>query len=46
LAGSCTAVPERPEIGAHYDLILREEKKMDIENMVSTALKDAKVFKL
>jgi tRNA uracil 4-sulfurtransferase len=45
-AGSCTAVPERPEIGAQYDLILREEKRMDIENMVSSALKDAKVFKL
>jgi tRNA uracil 4-sulfurtransferase len=45
-AGSCTAVPERPEIGANYDLIMIEEKKMDIENMVSNALKAAKVFKL
>jgi thiamine biosynthesis protein ThiI len=45
-AGSCTAVPERPEIGANYDLIMLEEKKMNIENMVSDALKAAKVFKL
>jgi tRNA uracil 4-sulfurtransferase len=45
-AGSCTAVPERPEIGANYDLIMIEEKKMNIENMVSNALKAAKVFKL
>ena len=45
-AGSCTAVPERPEIGANYDLLMIEEKKMDIENMVSSALKNAKVFKL
>ena len=45
-AGSCTAVPERPEIGANYDLIMMEEKKMDIENMVSNALKAAKVLRL
>ncbi|HWQ47837.1 MAG TPA: tRNA uracil 4-sulfurtransferase ThiI [Methanosarcina sp.] len=45
-AGSCTAVPERPEIGAKYDLIVLEERKMDIENMVSNAMKAAKVFKL
>jgi thiamine biosynthesis protein ThiI len=45
-AGSCTAVPEKPEIGANYDLIMIEKKKMDIENMVSNALKDSKVFKL
>jgi thiamine biosynthesis protein ThiI len=45
-AGSCTAVPERPEMGANYDLIMMEEKKMDIENMVSNALKAAKVHKL
>ena len=45
-AGSCTAVPERPEIGANYDLIMMEEKKMDIEKMVSNALKAAEVFKL
>ncbi len=45
-AGSCTAVPECPEIGANYDLIAFEEKKMDIETMVSSALKAAKVLKL
>jgi thiamine biosynthesis protein ThiI len=45
-AGSCTAVPERPEIGANYDMIALEEKKMDIENMVSSALKAAKILKL
>jgi thiamine biosynthesis protein ThiI len=45
-AGSCTAVPERPEIGANYDLIMMEEKKIDIENLVSNALKAAKVIKL
>jgi len=45
-AGSCTAVPERPEIGANYDLIMMEEKKMDIENMVSNALKAVKIVKL
>ncbi len=45
-AGSCTAVPEHPEIGANYDLIMMEEKKMDIENLVFNALKEAKVFKL
>jgi thiamine biosynthesis protein ThiI len=45
-AGSCTAVPERPEIGANYDMIALEEKKMDIETMVSSALKVTKVLKL
>lgn len=45
-AGSCTAVPERPEIGANYDLIMLEEKKLDIETMVSEALKAAKILKL
>jgi len=45
-AGSCTAVPERPEIGANYDLIVLEERKMDIETMVSSAMKAAKVLKL
>jgi thiamine biosynthesis protein ThiI len=44
--GSCTAVPERPEIGANYDLIALEEKKMDLETMVSSALKAAQVLKL
>jgi len=45
-AGNCTAVPERPEVKANYDLIVLEEKKLDIENMVSEALKAAKVLKL
>lgn len=45
-AGSCTAVPERPEIGANYDLIVIEERKMDIETMVSNAMKALKVLKL
>ncbi len=45
-AGICAAVPERPEIGASYDLIVLEEKKMDIENMVSSSLKAAKILKL
>jgi len=45
-AGSCAAVPERPEIGAKYDLIVLEERKMDIENMVSNAMKAAKILKL
>ncbi|WP_048051114.1 tRNA uracil 4-sulfurtransferase ThiI [Methanosarcina soligelidi] len=45
-AGSCTAVPERPEVKANYDLIVLEEKRLDIESMVSEALKAAKVLKL
>lgn len=45
-AGSCTAVPERPEIGANYDLVVTEEQKMDIETMVFNAMKAAKVLKL
>lgn len=45
-AGSCTAVPERPEVKANYDLIVREEKRLDIETMVREALKAAKVLKL
>jgi thiamine biosynthesis protein ThiI len=45
-AGTCTAVPERPEIGANYDLIVHEERKMDIDTMVSNAMKAAKVIKL
>jgi len=45
-AGSCTAVPERPEIEAKYDLIVLEERKMDIETMVSNAMKAAQVLKL
>lgn len=45
-AGSCTAVPERPEVKAKYDLIVLEEKRLDIETMVSEALRAANVFKL
>ena len=45
-AGSCAAVPERPEVKANYDLIMLEEKKMDIETMISNALKTTKVLKL
>jgi thiamine biosynthesis protein ThiI len=45
-AGGCTAVPERPEVKANYDLIVLEEKKLDVETMVSEALKTAKVLKL
>lgn len=45
-AGICAAVPERPEIGASYDLIVLEEKKIDIENMVTNALKAAITHKL
>lgn len=45
-AGSCTAVPERPEVKANYDLIVLEEKRLDIETMVSEALKAVKVLKL
>ncbi|AKB55094.1 MULTISPECIES: tRNA uracil 4-sulfurtransferase ThiI [Methanosarcina] len=45
-AGSCTAVPERPEIGANYDLVVTEEQKMDIKTMVFNAMKAAKVLKL
>ncbi len=45
-AGTCAAVPEHPEIGANYDLIMLEEKKIDIENMVSGALKAVKIIKL
>ena len=45
-AGSCAAVPERPEIGANYDLIVREEEKFQVETMVSEALKAAKVHRL
>lgn len=45
-AGGCTAVPERPEVKANYDLIVLEEKKLEVENMVSEALKTAKVLKL
>ncbi len=45
-AGTCAAVPEHPEVKANYDLIMLEEKKMDIETMVSNALKTTKVLKL
>jgi tRNA uracil 4-sulfurtransferase len=45
-AGSCTAVPERPEIGANYDLVVLEEQKMDVETMVLNAMKAAKILKL
>lgn len=45
-AGGCTAVPERPEVKANYNLIVLEEKKLNIETMVSNALKTARIFKL
>ncbi|MDD4248809.1 MAG: tRNA 4-thiouridine(8) synthase ThiI [Methanosarcina sp.] len=45
-AGGCTAVPERPEVKANYDLIVLEEKKLGIETMVNDALKAVKVLKL
>jgi tRNA uracil 4-sulfurtransferase len=45
-SGSCTAVPERPEIGANYDLIVLEERKMNAETMVFNAMKAAKILKL
>ncbi|AAM04880.1 thiazole biosynthesis protein [Methanosarcina acetivorans C2A] len=45
-AGICTAVPERPEVKANYDLIVLEEKKLGIETMVGDALKAVKILKL
>lgn len=45
-AGGCAAVPEHPEVRANYDLIVLEEKKLDIETLISNALKAAKVLKL
>ncbi|MDD4497835.1 MAG: tRNA 4-thiouridine(8) synthase ThiI [Methanosarcinaceae archaeon] len=45
-AGSCTAVPERPEVKAEYDRIVEEEKKLDIQGMVRDALAGIKVHKL
>lgn len=45
-AGGCTAVPEHPEVKAGYDLIVLEEKKLDIEAMVQKALSAAKIYKL
>jgi thiamine biosynthesis protein ThiI len=45
-AGVCAAVPEHPEVKANYDLIVLEEKRLDIETMVSNALKASKVLKL
>ncbi len=45
-AGGCAAVPERPEVKANYDLIVLEEKKLDIETMVINALKASKIIKL
>ncbi|WP_440948814.1 tRNA uracil 4-sulfurtransferase ThiI [Methanosarcina sp. T3] len=45
-AGTCTAVPERPEVKANFDLIVLEEKKLGIETMVSDALKAVKILKL
>jgi tRNA uracil 4-sulfurtransferase len=45
-AGGCTAVPERPEVKANYDLMILEEKKLNIETMVSEALKNVKILKL
>lgn len=45
-SGDCTAVPERPEVGANYDSIMLEEEKMDLQAMVSRAVNTAKVFRL
>ncbi len=45
-SGGCTAVPEHPEVKAEYDLIVLEEKKLDIEAMVQKALSEAKIYKL
>lgn len=45
-AGSCAAVPEHPEVKAKYDLILLEEKKLDIETMVQKAFSAAKIYHL
>ena len=45
-AGVCAAVPEHPEVKANYDLIVLEEKRLDIETMVSNALKASKTLKL
>ncbi len=45
-SGGCTAVPERPEVKAGYNLIVLEEKKLDIEAMVQNALSAAKEYKL
>ncbi|MDD4748566.1 MAG: tRNA 4-thiouridine(8) synthase ThiI [Methanosarcinaceae archaeon] len=46
IAGSCTAVPEHPEVKANYDLIVEEEKKLNIEGMVREALAGIKIHKL
>ncbi|WP_440953457.1 tRNA uracil 4-sulfurtransferase ThiI [Methanococcoides sp. FTZ1] len=40
----CGAVPEHPEINASFDLIVREEEKLDIEDMVKEAVANAKSF--
>lgn len=45
-AGTCTAVPERPEVKAEYDLIVEEEKKLDIQGMVRDAVAGIKIHKL
>ncbi|WP_135606044.1 tRNA uracil 4-sulfurtransferase ThiI [Methanococcoides sp. NM1] len=40
----CGAVPARPEINAAFDLIVREEEKLDIEEMVMDAVTNARSF--
>lgn len=40
----CGAVPVHPEINAAFDLIVREEEKLDIEEMVRDAVTNAKSF--
>ncbi|WP_135609423.1 tRNA uracil 4-sulfurtransferase ThiI [Methanococcoides sp. AM1] len=40
----CGAVPARPEINAAFDLIVREEEKLDIEEMVNDAIANARSF--
>ncbi|MGM0772001.1 MAG: tRNA uracil 4-sulfurtransferase ThiI [Halobacteriota archaeon] len=40
----CGAVPDHPEINAKFDLIIREEEKLDIEDMVRDAITNANSF--
>ena len=45
-AGSCLAVPERPEVKAKSTSLPIEEEKVDIENMVEYSVNNARVSRL
>lgn len=43
-SAGCGAVPERPEVRAIYDAVVKEEAKLDVDGLIDDSLANAKVL--